>query len=223
MKLVSKINSNGATLSQQLAMRTFLRPFRPITFKEAREIDPEVEKAAKFVEGLFGTPIKSNRIILQRNPAYLFTGAFMRPVLFKVGFLGRTTYSKVHELIHIKDFEVLAEQRSFRAVFPTPSCFLYTEGRASFAAALYLEKNPEPRAKINKAVAFVRKLCFTPFRSSYARFFNSLVKIAREVGDPVKAFRITTEKYPGFKGIFRPLEFYKDEIEKAKREIAEQK
>lgn len=58
--------------------------------------------------------------------------------------------------------------------------------------------------------------------ASYWVFHNSLCTLAKKVGDPVKAFRISGEKVPRtLKDILFPLRFYKEEIEKAQAEKSE--
>ena len=55
----------------------------------------------------------------------------------------------------------------------------------------------------------------------YLTFYRSIGKIAKEVGDPVAAFRITSEKMPTtMKELKNPLDFYKDEIAAAKEKKA---
>lgn len=45
----------------------------------------------------------------------------------------------------------------------------------------------------------------------YYPFRESLCRLADKVGDPLEAFRLTTEKPSGLKGILRPLQFYLNE------------
>ena len=55
-------------------------------------------------------------------------------------------------------------------------------------------------------------------------FKNSIFQLAKKVGDPVKAFRITTDKIPRtMVQIFFPSKFYKDEIAQALRQGKEEK
>jgi len=55
--------------------------------------------------------------------------------------------------------------------------------------------------------------------ANYWIFHNSLCTLARKIGDPIKAFRITGEKIPGtFRELLFPSKFYKEEIEKALEE-----
>lgn len=51
----------------------------------------------------------------------------------------------------------------------------------------------------------------------YWPFHDALCTLAKKVGDPVKAFRITTEKPPGVLGIVLPSVFYRKGIEAAKK------
>jgi hypothetical protein len=167
-------------------------------------------------------------MVLKKNPKYLLCDGFVN---YRGGhsFLGKSIYSKVHELVHIKDFELLMKNGSH--VSSNLARRFYFEGRASFATYLFTPPRRQYKVEIPKEMKFRQPLIdlakayvkvfqiayFLPKYPIYAVFYNGLVKIAKEVGDPFKAFEITTDKLPTFYGIFHPLKYYENEINEAKQ------
>lgn len=234
MKLKTRPNETGASFSQQLAMRTFLRPFKPVTLEKISESDKNVNAARIFVEKeLFGSKIESNPIVLQRNPMHFLANGFVYHT-GKVAYLGKNVRTNVHELIHLKDVEMRKEMPDNPFL---PMNLFYLEGRACFGASLFVEPQTEAKQGLPEEmnimgvirhlsqmlVAITRTLFFLVKYPIYSLFYNSMVKMAREIGDPVRTFKLTTEKHPGIRGIISPKKFYRDEMAAAKKEMEETK
>jgi hypothetical protein len=57
--------------------------------------------------------------------------------------------------------------------------------------------------------------CYTEWK--YTLYHNALCDVAKAIGSTVQPFRATSEPPHSWKGIFLPLEYYKKEIEEARR------
>ena len=222
---------------------------------EARKQNPRIEKAAVFVEGLYGRPLRNNpkitigpgRFIVSRNVLETNT----------------TTFTTVHELIHAEDLsknipkEIKQEGflkkfkrhlRSLTGINCIPKNItqikrmLYLEGRAVFGEQMFLAGKTRPFLNLrfmciaigtagviasatvpmfpeDRIMTAVYSLSILANGLPYWPFYNSICTIAKKIGDPIKAFRITKEKQPKtFSEILFPLKFYKDEIADALKE-----
>ncbi len=207
------------------------RPLVPLS--EARRKMPKLNEAAVFVETLFGRPLLNNPAVDDRRrllPRLSNDGRILSP--------GKNIRHMVHELVHSEDYyktpligpgEISILDRIKGAL--KIKLQVYTEGRAIFASHLFRDKIR--RFELNfvslavglygavasgvdamPSIPTIGWMIMLVNGITYWPFHNALCSITKKIGDPIEAFRLTTEKPPNFVGLIFPLKFYRRDIEK---------
>ncbi|MFH2106274.1 MAG: hypothetical protein ABII22_03365 [Candidatus Micrarchaeota archaeon] len=199
---------------------------------EARKQRPRLEKAAQFVEGIYGRPLQSNpQVVNVPLMPFVSAGGKVLSTGFMENIMPRAV---VHELTHSEDIKGMAakgwkERLKLRFDFKRR---IYLEGRAVFAEHLYIGKpkrfDMHFTGMVVGAVGAVAlgiagtsisiPIALMTIGAAYWLFNNALCTIANKIGDPIKAFRITSERIPSWKGLIFPLQYYREEIAKVEAE-----
>jgi hypothetical protein len=231
----------------------------PGPISKVRKKDPSIQKAALFVEDLYGRSLKNDPNV-RRLPFFPYVTQNGKKINLPFPkYLGMrhplpirlsdplglrkpypSTTNAVHELIHSED--IANESNGGKGLFGFIKGKLkrfdmmrrmVMEGRAVFGGLLYENKVKRFEAyfkvmavgvTILVASAFVNippaigtvAFIATVIGAIYWPFHNALCTLAKKVGDPKKAFQITTEKPPNLLGIIHPTRYYKEEIAEAK-------
>jgi hypothetical protein len=223
---------------------------------DVRAKDPEFEKAALFVEKLFGRSLRNNPKIISAVPLLPFVTYSGRYLNFPKKSIGRVnrlykpilghcpfdiTSSLSHEIIHSEDFNCAEEKMNlFEKIKHRLNLRkrIVSEGRAVYAQHIFKEKIKRFETNFFFGLMGIATAITTSFIQIdpiakmllagisalhiyagciYWPFHNSLVTLGKKLDDPIKAFKLTTEKPPGILGIIAPTRFYKKEIEEAKQ------
>jgi len=166
------------------------------------------------------------------KPKYLFVFPF------PAGPLWTRTSSSIHELVHSEDIGPPKSTSALGFILQNTKgafdivrrCIL--EGRAVFAQQIHNGKIERFNSHFKHlivgaslmavSVATDIQLLVIPAAFSltlgilYWPFHNALCSLSKKVGDPVKAFKMTTDKPPSFAAILFPARYYKKEIEAIK-------
>jgi len=187
---------------------------------EVRARHASLEMASLFVEKLYGRNLRND------------PGIGVAVLVFRMGgyvprdneiwlMTGCQLDSFVHELVHAEDLMGREKELGYRES-------TYFEGRAVFAERLFTENKKVTHPDVFPEIPWILCLFLLPFALAsglgenfrYGFFYKRICRIAKKVGDPIKAFQITTEKIPTtWKELLFSSKFYKEEIAAAKKEM----